>query len=216
VEKVVAKDAPENYYRNQFLVNAMVNLGMIDTIGSGIKKMFNLQKNRFFPLPSYDLSDNKVKVEIIGKVVDMDYARRLAKSKNNLTLQEIILLDKVVKNTFLTNVEIKTLRHKKLIEGRKPNFHISSVVAESIGEKSTYIKHKGIDNEYCQKMMLDFLRRFKEGRRRDFEEMLLEKLPDILTNGQKRNKIRNNLQSLKKQGLIIPDGKLWKIAKQKN
>jgi ATP-dependent DNA helicase RecG len=39
VEKVVAADAPETYYRNPFLASAMVGLGMIDTIGSGIKKM---------------------------------------------------------------------------------------------------------------------------------------------------------------------------------
>jgi ATP-dependent DNA helicase RecG len=52
VEKVVAVDAPETYYRNPFLASAMVGLGMIDTIGSGIKKMFVLQKDKFFPLPS--------------------------------------------------------------------------------------------------------------------------------------------------------------------
>jgi hypothetical protein len=35
----------------------------------------------------------------------------------------------------------KVLRRKKLIEGRKPNFHISSFIAESTGGKSVYIKH---------------------------------------------------------------------------
>jgi ATP-dependent DNA helicase RecG len=42
----------------------MVNLGMIDTIGSGIRKMFMIQKEKFFPLPEYDFSDNKVKLTI--------------------------------------------------------------------------------------------------------------------------------------------------------
>jgi len=216
VEKVVAADAPETYYRNPFLTSAMVGLGMIDTIGSGIKKMFVLQKNKFFPLPSYDLDNNQVKVKIIGKVVDVGYARRLAQSKNELTLQDIILLDKVAKGTPLLNAEIKMLRSKKLIEGRKPNFHISSFIAESIGEKPSYIKHKGIDNEYCQKMILDFLRKFGSGNRKDFEEMLLDKLPDVLNPQQKRNKVRNNLQSLKKQKKISPFGKLWKMSNSKN
>ncbi|CAB5495083.1 RNA-binding domain-containing protein [Bathymodiolus thermophilus thioautotrophic gill symbiont] len=216
VEKVVAADAPETYYRNPFLTSAMVGLGMIDTIGSGIKKMFVLQKNKFFPLPSYDLDNNQVKVKIIGKVVDVGYARRLAQSKNELTLQDIILLDKVAKGTPLLNAEIKMLRSKKLIEGRKPNFHISSFIAESIGEKPSYINHKGIDNEYCQKMILDFLRKFGSGNRKDFEEMLLDKLPDVLNPQQKRNKVRNNLQSLKKQKKISPFGKLWKMSNSKN
>ncbi|SMN15399.1 putative transcriptional regulator [uncultured Candidatus Thioglobus sp.] len=216
VEKVVSADAPETYYRNPFLASAMVGLGMIDTIGSGIKKMFVSQKDKFFPLPSYDLDHNQVKVKIIGKVVDADYARRLAQSKNDLTLQEIILLDKVVKHAPLLNSEIKALRSKKLIEGRKPNFHISSFVAESIGEKPAYIKYRGIDNEYCQKMILDFLRKFKTGKRQDFEEMLLDKLPDVLSKQQKRNKVRNNLQSLKKKKKIKPFGKLWKMSNAKN
>ncbi|BAS67049.1 RNA-binding domain-containing protein [Bathymodiolus septemdierum thioautotrophic gill symbiont] len=216
IEKVLEVDAPETCYRNPFLASAMVNLGMIDTIGSGIKKMFILQKDKFFPLPIYNLGDDQVKVEIIGKVLDMNYARRLAQSKNDLTLQEIVLLDKVAKRLPLLGTEIKALRRKGLIEGRKPNFHISSSIAASTGGKSTYIKLKGIDNDYCQKMILDFLKKFESGRRQDFEEMLLDKLPDALNKQQKRNKVRNNLQSLKKQKLIEPHGKLWKMSKPKN
>ena len=43
VETVIEENAPPEYYRNQFLANAMVILNMIDTIGSGIRKMFRLQ-----------------------------------------------------------------------------------------------------------------------------------------------------------------------------
>ncbi len=96
VEKVIEADAPPEHYRNQFLANAMVNLGMIDTIGSGIKRLFTIQKNKYFPLPDYDFSDEKIKVKIIGKVIDVNYARKLAEI-NDLSLQEIILLDKVAK-----------------------------------------------------------------------------------------------------------------------
>ena len=51
VEKVIARDAPEETYRNRLLAEAMVNLNMIDTIGSGIKRMFRKQKERFLPMP---------------------------------------------------------------------------------------------------------------------------------------------------------------------
>ena len=129
VEKVIEADAPETEYRNPFLANAMVNLNMIDTIGSGIKKMFVLQKNKFFPLPDYDLSNNKVKVQIIGKVVDEKYAKKLAQF-DDLSLQDIILLDKVAKHKPLLDSEIKNLKKKKLIEGRKPNFYISFAIAK--------------------------------------------------------------------------------------
>jgi ATP-dependent DNA helicase RecG len=57
VENVIAKNSPPELYRNPFLSNAMVHLNMIDTIGGGIRKMFEKQKQRFFPLPDYDLSE---------------------------------------------------------------------------------------------------------------------------------------------------------------
>ncbi|HRN46618.1 MAG TPA: putative DNA binding domain-containing protein [Niabella sp.] len=48
VEHVINADAPESRYRNPFLANAMVNLNLIDTIGSGIKRMFNIQRKNTF------------------------------------------------------------------------------------------------------------------------------------------------------------------------
>ena len=69
VEKVVIEDAPEEFYRNRFLATAMFNLKMVDTAGGGIKKMFHFQRVRFFPLPEYDLSNEKVKVTILGKIL---------------------------------------------------------------------------------------------------------------------------------------------------
>lgn len=215
IEKVLETDAPETNYRNPFLANAMVNLNMIDTIGSGIKKMFVIQKNKYFPLPDYDFSNNAIKVRITGKVVDVNYARKLAEFQE-LNLQEIMLLDKVAKNKSITNDEARQLKAKSLIEGRKPNYHISSTVANATGEKSAYIKQRGIDDSYCQKIILDYLSKFKEGRKSDFEQILLDKLPDVLDIGQKRNKIKNNLQALRKIGEIEPEGKIWRMSKPKS
>src|SRR5690606_11812553 len=96
VEEVVTSESPEPRYRNTFLVGAMVNLNMIDTIGSGIKRMYNIQRRKFFPLPEYDLREDKVKVTIYGKVVDLNYARKVAEMPS-LSLEDIIILDKVAK-----------------------------------------------------------------------------------------------------------------------
>jgi ATP-dependent DNA helicase RecG len=212
VEQVIEADAPESRYRNPFLSNAMVNLNLIDTIGSGIKRMYNIQRNKFFPLPDYDLGKHSVKVTIIGKILDTKYAVKLAQMPN-LSLHEIILLDKVSKSKSMTEFEIKELKDKQLIEGRKPNFHISAEVAIATGEKSDYLKQRGIDDGYCQKMILKYLEKFGEGKREDFESLLLDKLPDVLDIIQKRNKIKNNLQTLRKQGKIDIKGKIWKMSK---
>src|SRR5690606_26047922 len=77
IENVINSDSPPEHYRNGFLSSAMTNLNMIDTIGSGIKRMFNLQKERYFPMPDYDIGGERVKVTLPGKVLDMDYARVL-------------------------------------------------------------------------------------------------------------------------------------------
>lgn len=215
IENVLKSDAPESVYRNRFLAVAMVNLNMIDTIGSGIVKMFNVQRKKFFPLPDYSFENNAVQVVIEGKILDINYASKLA-AIPDLTLQEIILLDKVQKRKPLTAKEAKKLKSKNLIEGRKPNYHISSNVAEVTGDKSSYIKQRGIDNEYCQKIIIDYLRKFKKGNKLDFENILLSKLPDVLDIEQKKNKIKNNLQYLRKQGIIKPVGKVWIMSKQNN
>lgn len=213
VEDVIKSDAPENRYRNPFLSNAMVNLNMIDTIGSGIKKLFNIQKNKFFPLPEYDLSDHKVKVTITGKVLDLNYARKLAEDKT-LSLFEIMLLDKVQKKKKLSNEEYKLLKSKELIEGKRNNYFISSTVAEKTNQKPDYIKLRGINDDYCKKIIIDYIKEFKTAKKADLEETLLEKLGDSMTEVQKKNKIKNILQSLRRDGIIEPQGKEWVLCKK--
>ncbi len=211
IENVIEADAPEPLYRNPFLAEAMVNLKMIDTIGSGIKRMFSIQRGKFFPLPEYSFDANQVKVVITGKVLDMNYAMKLAQMPN-LSLYEIMLLDKVQKNKPLIDSEIQRLRKQKLIEGRKPNFHISSHVASKTDQKADYMKLKGIDDEYCQKVILDYLGEFGSGKKVDFEEILLDRLPDVLSVKQKQDKIRNILQKLRKADRIESKGRTWTLV----
>ena len=196
VEAVVKEDAPEHRYRNKFLVDAMVNLNMIDTIGSGIRKMFIIQRKKFFPLPEYDLTNDKVEVTIYGKIIDPAYAQKLAQSPD-LSFEEIILLDKVQKGKLLDDNEIKYLKSRQLIEGRKPNFHIAKHIAKQTDEMASYIKNKGFDNQYYKDMILKCLNDFDTVKRSDIEDLLLDKLPDVLSEQQKKNKVRNLLQSLR-------------------
>lgn len=213
IEDVIKSDAPENRYRNSFLANAMVNLNMIDTIGSGIKKLFNIQKDKFFPLPEYDLSDHKVKVTITGKVLDSNYARKLAEDKT-LSLFETMILDKVQKNKKLTNEEYKLLKSKNLIEGKRNNYFISSTIAEITNQKPDYMKLRGINDDYCKKIIIDYIKKFKTAKKADLEEILLEKLGDSMTDIQKKNKIKNILQKLRRDGVIEPHGKEWILCKK--
>ncbi|WP_298752616.1 RNA-binding domain-containing protein [uncultured Arcobacter sp.] len=214
IENVLKTDAPEIKYRNKFLAQAMINLNLIDTIGSGIVKMFTIQSKKYFPLPEYELSNDSVKVTIEGKVLDMNYALKLA-SVPDLSLEEIILLDKVQKGHSLSSDEVKVLKAKNLIEGKRPNLHISSSVAKYTNQEDEYIKLRGIDDTYCQSIILEYLAKFKNATRADFEKILLDKLPDVLDEEQKKNKVKNNLQALRKSGKIEPEGRTWHLSKTK-
>lgn len=202
VEEVVMSDSPEPTYRNTFLVGAMVNLNMIDTIGSGIKRMYNIQRKKFFPLPEYDLSDKKVKVTISGKVMDLKYARKIAEMPN-LNLDEIILLDKISKSKPINDEEAKKLKAKSLIEGRKPNYHISAIVAINTNEKEQYIKNRGFKDVHYKKMILDYIDKYGSAYKANIDQLLLDILPAVLDEKQKLNKVRNLIYALSKKDKIV-------------
>jgi len=197
IENVIETDFPQEYYQNRFLVDAMVNLNMIDTIGSGIKKMFTLQKEKFFPLPSYDFSDEKVAVTIYGKVLDLNYAKTLAHHKD-LTLLEIMLLDQIQKSKHISKLSAKKLKEKSLIEGRYPNLYISEQVAGTTGEMAQYIKNRPFHANHYKQMVTDYLIKNPDASRQDIDDLLISVLPDVLSEKQKKNKVTNFLYSMSK------------------
>jgi ATP-dependent DNA helicase RecG len=205
VQRVVMEDAPEEHYRNRFLATAMFNLKMVDTAGGGIRKLFMFQKDRFFPLPDYDISDNRVKLTLTGKVLNVDYARSLA-SNGDLTLIEIIALDKVQKRQLLSDEEEKRLKGKSLIEGRKPNFYISKRIAEKTGQKASYSNNKAFDKQYYIDLICKAIQEHDSLIRKDIDELLWNKLPEWMNEQQRKNKVTNLIAECRKSGKIANHG----------
>ena len=211
VKQVLAMDAPEERYRNRFLAQAMVELKMVDTIGSGIRRMFNFQRKRLFPMPDYVLSDNRVQVTITGKIVDMNYSTLLAKNPD-LTINDVEILSRVLLKRTVSSTEIDRLRKLKLIEGRKPNVFISKTVAETVGKKIFYTKNKGLDDIFYRELIKKALKQHVQLGRTEIDELLLDKLPDILSEEQKTRKIGNLLTYLRKNGVIyLGKNKKWNL-----
>ncbi|MEK6284360.1 MAG: RNA-binding domain-containing protein [Acidobacteriota bacterium] len=206
VEDMIRSDAPPEVYRNPFLAQAMVNLNMIDTIGSGIKKMFTLQWQRSFPMPDYELGEpNKVAVRLTGRELDENYTRLLM-SRTEIDLMDVIALDKVQKKRLLDNEAFKRLKQRKLIEGRRPNLFVSARVAAATGDKAAYIKHRAFDKAHYKSMVISYLERFGEASRPEMDRLLVEKLSDVLDEMQKRNFVTNLLQEMKREKLVRPQG----------
>ena len=201
VEKVIEQNSPEEYYRNAFLARAMFNLNMVDTIGSGILKIFNFQRDRFFPMPDYDFSNGKVKMLVTGKVLDKKYADILAKN-TDLSLLEVILLDKVQKKQKISDESVKMLRRKKLIEGRKPNYFLAKKIADETGQKANYSKAKAFDKQYYMDLIVKSIKEHGFLERKDIDELLWDKLSDAMNDKQKKIKVANILNEMKREHLI--------------
>ncbi len=205
----LGEKTPERY-RNPWITGAMVNLGMIDTMGYGIHTMYKEQRKRYFPLPDYSKTEaDKVVLEIYGQVLDINYSKLLLE-KTDLALSTVIMLDHIQKKLPLEQSAYNFLKKEKLIEGRKPNYFISAVIAKVTGQHTDYFKKKGIDDEYCRKMILEYLKKFGAASRSQLEEVLLDKLPGVLTEKQRKDKVKNNLQVLKiKDQIKLNDEKKW-------
>ena len=204
VENVVLKDSPEEFYRNTFLVEAMRNLGMIETQGGGIRKVFNFQKQRFFPMPEYDFSDEKVKVTIVGKVINEEFAEILIKNPE-ITLEDTLILDKVQKRKKLTDDEFIYLKKKKFIEGRKGSNYISYNVIEPTKNKdllADYINNRSLDDRHFKELILEFISKSGKAKRKDIDNFIIPKLSSALTDSKKKNKVTNLLSSLRMEGKI--------------
>ena len=208
VEEVITRDAPQEFYANPFLAAAMVNLNMIDTIGSGIKRAFTLQRERNFPLPSYDLTqENRIQARLIGQILDANYTRMLI-NQTELPLLDVIALDKVQKgdSKHLTEAEFQSLKKRKLIEGRRPKLRVSADVAVLTETVVDYLNRRGIDSDYCHKMVVELLERQRRATRSEFEELLLGKLSKDLDPTQKKKFVDNLLQKMLRGDVIQVSG----------
>ena len=201
VEKALYDSGRPRLYPNKQLADAMVELKMIDTLGSGIRRMFVKQRDRFMPMPDYDITDDAVTVGVPGRILDARYCSLLMK-KADLTLEEIVLLDRVQKGQSLDSESVKFLRKRGLVEGRKNNLMISAAIAAATDKKAAYIKTRSANDKNLRRMILDYLEQWKRATRKDIEELLMDKLPDILSIAQKKTKISTLLTWLRKHGMI--------------
>lgn len=207
VESVILQDVPPEIYRNPFLAEAMVNLNMIDTQGGGIKRMFTTQAKRFFPLPDYDLREPfRVVVTIRGRILDERYTRLLMQGAD-LDLMSVVLLDKVQKGVRIERADAVRMKRLGLVEGRFPNLVVSGKIAAATGDQAQHIRKRGFDNRYYRDLLLALIREHGPVSPEVINELFMEKLPDVLTDDQKRAKIRNLTFDLAhRRGLIENTG----------
>lgn len=202
---VEGKQTPKRY-RNTVLVKAMALLGMIDTMGYGIHRMYRTQAARSFPLPDYNSSQaNAVRLRIYGKIVDPAYTRLLLQ-KTDIPLHDVLALDRIQKGLPADESIVKRLRKAGWIEGRKPNLHISAEIADATASRADYIRTRAQDDAHYEQLLLDYLAKFGTATRAEIDQLLADKLSDALDQAQKQHKIHNLLTGLRRKEKIMNRG----------
>ncbi len=212
IEPVLKPSYSPPFYRNQLLAETMVKFNMIDTQTMGIRKVYKILKDKYFPMPDYDFSvSGQVGVTVYGKILDENYTRVLY-DHPEFDLTTVYLIDKVQKHESLEKTEVKYLRKLGVIEGKMPYIYVSAKVAESMEQQAQYIRNKGFDDEAYKKWIISYLETYKRGKKKDFMHLLVDKLPDTMDEKQKESKVKYLLQSMKRDGIITIDSDNHRLA----
>lgn len=198
LENALATNGPQRFFRNACLCKAMVHFNMIDTVSRGIKKMFTEQMERRFPMPDYEIDNEKkeVAVRIYGNAINERYTK-LLKDNDNLTLHDCISLDAIQKGHRIDDEIAQDLLKRGLIEGEAPNYTISLGVAKASRQLPQYTKAKGLDKARLKQMVLQLLQNAgKEGARR---EIIYDYLKDLLPSNKSQE------QQLRYLGRLLVD-----------
>lgn len=217
IQNVIQSEFTPAKNRNPRLTQVMNRVNMIDQVGSGIQKMFRIQKERFFPLPEYEISEKEVKVTIYGKILNEGYTLNLMDNKD-LTFEQVFLLDQIQKGKMIPKEAASELRSRRLVEGRYPHLFISSPIADITEKKEQYIKNRAFDDDYYRDLIVEYLKKFKTADRQNINKLLFSKLPEkYKTEKEKSKKTSNILTSLVKQKIITNQATrkepLWSLVR---
>ena len=212
LQNVLTTKGPQRYFRNECLCRAMVNFNMIDTVSRGIKKMFNEQWKRHFPMPDYEIDalNKEVGVKIYGNTINEKYTE-LLKENNTLTLEDCILLDAVQKRHRISEKDVVALLNRGLLEGDTSEYNISLDIAKKTRQLPYYTHNRGLDK--LQHMILQYLQNAGSvGAKRDaIFDYLRDVLPRNKTPEQQERMVGNILAEMKEAEIVIVKGRIWYV-----
>lgn len=212
LQKALATKGPQRHFRNECLCRAMVNFNMIDTVSRGIKKMFNEQWRRHFPMPDYEIDtlNKEVGVKIYGNTINEKYTK-LLEENNTLTLEDCILLDAVQKGHCISEENVLELLNRGLLEGNVSEYSISLDIAKKSKQLPDYTRNRGLDKAKLQQMILQYLQNAGSGgaKRDAIFDYLKDALPKTKTQEQQERMVGNILSEMKDIGTIIAKGRTW-------
>lgn len=212
LQKALETKGPQRHFRNECLCRAMVNFNMIDTVSRGIKKMFNEQRLRHFPMPDYDIDllNKEVGVTIYGNTINEKYTQ-LLKHNETLSLEDCILLDAVQKGHRIPEEHAVDLLNRGLLEGDPSEYGISLDIAKKTKQLPDYTRNRGLAKEKMMQMILQYLQNAGTiGAKRDsIYEYIKDVMPQMKTHEQKLRMLGDMLNALSADRRIYAKGRTW-------
>lgn len=212
LQKALETKGPQRHFRNECLCRAMVNFNMIDTVSRGIKKMFNEQRLRHFPMPDYDIDllNKEVGVTIYGNTINEKYTQ-LLKHNETLSLEDCILLDAVQKGHRIPEEHAVDLLNRGLLEGDPSEYGISLDIAKKTKQLPDYTRNRGLAKEKMIQMILQYLQNAGTiGAKRDsIYEYIKDVMPQMKTHEQKLRMLGDMLNALSADRRIYAKGRTW-------
>ena len=207
-------DTVPRHYRNPFLIEAMVQLRMIDKMGGGIETMHRRQRERFLPMPLYETDKDSVRMTIFGSVIDESYTQILMKEAE-LPLRTVLALDRVQKRLPITDEEQDDLLEAGLVKKNKSDLSIQADLGAENARVEYILPHTNGDKYYAT-VIFEYLETFGHADRKTIDTLLAKKLDQSLTSKEKRLKVSSVLSKMKQDGIIRNNGTakkpIWKLA----
>lgn len=193
-------------------IGFVAHFNMIDTVSRNIKKMFTEQWQRRFPMPDYEIDNDKqqVAVRIYGTSIDERYTNML-KNNDSLTLWDCISLDAIQKGHRIDETVAHDMIQRGLIEGEAPTYRISLTVAKKTKQLSGYTRVVGLERDKIKHMVLQYVQNAgSEGAKRsEIMEYLGGTLPSRNTPEQNSMFVSNILREMTTAQTVFQRDKRW-------
>jgi len=154
-------------------------------------------------------------LHVLGRPIDEKYSQLLME-RHDLDIDTVILLDRVQKGLPITDAAAARLRRDRLIDGRKPNLRVAASIAVAVEPTPSERKEPASNKSHLRQMVLGFLIASGGATRDKLDDLVIPTLPATLTSKQKKDRVKNLLSEMRRNGLASPDkdgrGAVWRAT----
>lgn len=199
----IKRKTPDRY-RNPFLVNAMREIGLMESKWSGHFKMFEYCKKVYLPLPEVDRSNQESFImTIYGASLDEKFVKIL-QNKTDLDPITILLLDQVQKWHKIDTKMFTILKKQWYLEWTPTKGKLSFEFMKKIWKEDEYINKT--DREHWKILIYRKIEKTPWCQKKDIFTYMNNKFPDDRDERKKNQEISIITTILRKEEFIQPTG----------